>query len=279
MTFKTILVHCHDVRRVERILQVAVPLARTVDAHLLGLAVVPPFVVVPAMDGAGASVTVEEHRVAYGKDLAELARSFAGHTADLALPSEWRVADASFATAADRIIEQGRCADLVVLCQADPEWTGSALLEDPERVILSAGRPVLVVPNNGSVASPPRRVTVAWNGGREAARATFDSLPFLQRAEAVDVVAVNPGTDKLGGDLPAAEICAALARHGVKCQESEASAAAGDVGSELLKRAGTFGSDLLVMGCYGHSRLREFVLGGASRHILRHMHIPVLMSH
>ena len=220
------------------------------------------------------------YRIAYAKDLAIMQRAFAAATSDLVPPAEWRVADASFGTAADRIVEQGHCADLVVLTQADPEWTSSALLEDPERVILSVGRPVLLVPNSGSVAAPPKRVSVAWNGRREAARAVFDALPLLQHAEIVDVIGVNSGQDvSPHGDLPAAEICAALARHGVKCQSSEASAGSGEVGHELLRQAKAFGADLLVMGCYGHSRLREFVLGGASRHVLRHMHLPVLLSH
>jgi len=215
MTIRTVLAHCHDVRRIGRLLEVAVPLARVSDAHLIGLGVLPPYVVVPAMDGAAASVTVEEHRVAYAKDLADLQRAFAAATTDLAKPAEWRVADASFSTAADRVIDQARCADLLVLCQADPGWPSSALLEDPERVLLAAGRPALIVPNSGAPSVPPRRVTLAWNGRREAARAAFDALPILQKAELVDVLSVNAGQD--GGDLPAAEICAALARHGVKC--------------------------------------------------------------
>ena len=280
MSYKTILTHCHDVRRVERLLQVAVPLARSVDAHLVGLAVIPPFVVVPAMDGAGSSVTVEEHRIAYAKDLASIQKTFTAATSDLMPSAEWRVADASFGTAADRVVEQGSCADLVIVAQADPEWSSSALLEDPERVVLSVGRPVLIVPNSGSAVCPPKRVSVAWNGRREAARAVFDALPLLQHAELVDVIGVNSGQESAQhGDLPATEICAALARHGVRCQASEASAGSGEVGHELLRQAKAFGADLLVMGCYGHSRLREFVLGGASRYVLRHMHLPVLMSH
>ncbi len=280
MTYKTILAHCHDVRRVERLLQVAVPLARAVDGHLLGVAVIPPFVVVPAMDGAASSVTVEDHRIAYAKDLAAVQGKFEDATSERGALSEWRVVDASFGTAADCIVEQGRCADLVIVAQADSEWSSSALLEDPERVVLSVGRPVLVVPNAGAAVAPPKRVSIAWNGRREAARAVFDALPLLQHAELVDVLGVNSGQDRAShGDLPAAEICAALARHGVKCQSSEASAVSGDVGAELLRQAKAFGADMLVMGCYGHSQLREFVLGGASRYVLRNMHVPVLMSH
>ena len=109
----------------------------------------------------------------------------------------------------------------------------------------------------------------------------FDAMPLLRLAEAVNVIWINPESEPgTAGDLPAAELCAMLARHGVKCEATQASAIGADVGSELLRQAAAFGSDLLVMGCYGHSRLREFILGGASRHILQHTAVcPYCLSH
>ncbi len=125
-----------------------------------------------------------------------------------------------------------------------------------------------------------KKVLVAWNARREAARAVFDALPLLQQADEVKVVWVNPQAEGAAPvDVPAGDICAALARHGVKCEATEVAHPRSGVGRTLLARAAEYGSDLLVMGCYGHSRLREFVLGGASRHVLEHMTIPVLMSH
>jgi nucleotide-binding universal stress UspA family protein len=123
-------------------------------------------------------------------------------------------------------------------------------------------------------------VLVAWNARREAARAVFDALPLLQRAKEVKVVWVNPQSEgELARDVPAADICTALARHGVKCEATQAVQPHSNVGRTLLMQAKDYGADLLVMGCYGHSRLREFVLGGASEYVLRHMTVPVLMSH
>ena len=125
-----------------------------------------------------------------------------------------------------------------------------------------------------------KKVLVAWNARREAARAVFDALPLLQQAQEVKVIWVNPQDEGgVASDVPAGDICAALARHGVKCEATEVARPQTNVGRTLLMRAAEYGSDLLVMGCYGHSRLREFVLGGASRHVLDHMTIPVLMSH
>lgn len=277
MTYKTILLHLHDARRAERQLQAAVPLAREMNSHLVGLSVVPPFVVIPAMDGAGASVTVDEHREAYRVEMGRLKAMFAEATSGQALQAEWRAADAEFGAVADTIIEHGRCTDLIVASQEDTDWGSSSLLEDPARITMESGRPVLLVPNAGRNTLPAKRITVAWNGRREAARAVFDAMPLLERADEVNVVWINAEKDPRAGDLPAAEICAAIARHGVKCQSSSANGA--DVGSELLRQASAFGSDLLVMGCYGHSRLRELILGGASRHVLKHMNSTVLMSH
>jgi nucleotide-binding universal stress UspA family protein len=144
---------------------------------------------------------------------------------------------------------------------------------------MESGRPVLIIPNSGTASLPAKRVTVAWNGKREAARAVFDAMQFLERADDVNVVSINPEKEGAVLDLPTAEICAALSRHGIKAQGSQSHAIGPDVGGELLRQASAFGSDLLVMGCYGHSRLREFILGGASRHVLSEMRIPILMSH
>lgn len=279
MPYKTILLHLHDIRRAERLLQAAVPLARDMSAHLIALSVVPPYIVVPAVDGMGSAVSVEEHREFYRADMARLKQLHALATAGQPFVSEWREADALFGTVAGTLIDHGRCADLIVAAQKEADWGNSTLLEDPERLAMESGRPVFLVPNAGRNGQPPRRVTVAWNGRREAARAVFDALPLLERAEEVNVVWIDADKEIRAGDLPVAEICATLARHGVKVQASQASSHGSDVGPELLRQAAAFGSDLLVMGCYGHSRLREFILGGASRHVLSHMSLPVLMSH
>ena len=145
---------------------------------------------------------------------------------------------------------------------------------------MESGRPVLLVPNKGKITATPKRVTVAWNGRREAVRAVFDALPLLVGAEEVNVLWVHPERDQPdAGDLPGSDISTVLARHGIKCVVSQSAAADHGVASEILRQANAFGSELLVMGVYGHSRLREFILGGASRDMLAEMDRPVLMSH
>ncbi len=280
MTYKTILLHLHDAERAPRLLDTAVPLARAMEAHLIALCVLPPYVVIPAMEGSGTTVTVEEHRDSYRREMSRLKTMFIEATRLHAATSEWREADALFATTADRIIEHGRVSDLVIASQKHSEWAYSAHLEDPARLAIECGRPVLLVPNAGRIVAPPKRVTIAWNGRREAVRAVFDALPLMIGAEEVQVLWLDPQRDQpTAGDLPGAELSATLARHGIKCLVSQASTGDADVGRELLRQADAFGSDVLVMGAYGHSRFREFLLGGASREMLANMNRLVLMSH
>jgi nucleotide-binding universal stress UspA family protein len=125
-----------------------------------------------------------------------------------------------------------------------------------------------------------RNVLVAWNGSREATRAVNDALPILERAEKVTVLAVNPrkgGGDH--GDIPSADIALHLARHGVKAEASQTVSNELEVGDTILSRLADFGSDLVVMGAYGHSRMRELLMGGVTRELLQHMTVPVLLSH
>lgn len=280
MSYKTILVHLADPARAKRLFEVVMPLVRKMDAHLIGLNVMPPYVVLPGGEVGVSTVTVEAHRDAYQADLQKLKAAFTEETRINPAKAEWRAADANFSTAAGTVIEHGRLADLVVTSQKDKNWTLSDFLEEPERVAIECGRPVLIVPNSGKPVSPPKRATIAWNGKREAARAVFDALPLLKGTDEVNILWVHPERDQPhSGDIPGAELSATLARHGIKCVATSASATDGNIGYELLRQASAFGSDLVVMGAYGHSRMREFVLGGASREMLAQMDRLVLMSH
>jgi nucleotide-binding universal stress UspA family protein len=194
------------------------------------------------------------------------------------LQGEWifREADETGSAIAEAALH-----DLVVVGQPSPDagLTGGIGLRS-EEIVLSCGRPVLVVPYVGEFADVGRRVLVAWNGSREAARALHDAMFLLAGAEAVTVIEIDPPAPGVAAPAAtAAQVAAALARRGIAAKpESEAT---GDIGIEdlLLSRAADLGADLLVMGAYGHSRMREMVLGGVSRAIFRHMTLPVLMAH
>ena len=147
-------------------------------------------------------------------------------------------------------------------------------------MVLSSGRPTLVVPYIGPTRTLAQSVTVAWDAGREAARAVNDALPFLERAQAVTVMVVNPRPG-IGshGEEPGADIALHLARHGIKVEAQHLEVRDMSVADAILSRAADQSIDLLVMGAYGHSRFREWVLGGATRQIFAQMTVPVLMSH
>jgi nucleotide-binding universal stress UspA family protein len=280
MSYKTILVHCNDRRRIEKLLAPAASLAETFQAYLIGLSVVPPVVIVPAPAALGPPVIVDAHCELYRADNPGMRAAFENATRGRGFVAEWRDDDAGAFGVADCVLPYARVADLVVASQTDPEWPGTDRLDIAERLAMESGRPVLIVPNAGVHSRVGERVLVAWNGRREAARAVFDALPILRGAKEVRVVWVNPQSEReRAHDIPAVDICTALARHSVKCEAMEQVAPRGGVGETLFACAREMSADLLVMGCYGHARLRELVFGGASRHVLSHMPIPVLMSH
>ena len=280
MSYRTILVHCNDRRRIETLLAPAVNLADAFQAHLIGLSVVPPVVVVPTGAALGPPAIVDAHCELYRAENPAMQAAFEATTGGRGFVAEWRDDDAGAFGVADCVLPYARTADLVVASQTDPEWPGTDRLDIAERLAMEAGRPVLIVPNAGVHRRVGEQVLVAWNGRREAARAVFDALPILRGANAVNVVWINQRPEREHGqDIPTADICTALTRHGVKCEATEQVSPRGGVGETLLACAREMSADLLVMGCYGHARLREFVFGGASRHVLSHMTIPVLMSH
>ena len=191
------------------------------------------------------------------------------------LPSEWREIEAGSDSVANVALQHVRSADLIVAGQADPEWVGTGHLDIADRLALESGRPVLIIPRAATQRDLGQNVLVAWNGRREAARAVFDALPILLMARTVGIISVNQQSD----DGEAQDICSSLNWHGINCEPVQTIEAYGGVGQTILTCAKDNACDLLVMGCYGHSRLREFILGGATHHVLGHMTIPVLMSH
>jgi nucleotide-binding universal stress UspA family protein len=147
-----------------------------------------------------------------------------------------------------------------------------------EAALFDSGRPVLVIPYIQREGFKLDRVMVCWDGSRSAARAVADALPLLVRAKQVEIVLVSSEPAK-SDEIPGADIAHHLARHGLKVELRRIVSADVDATNMLLSHAADIGSDFLVMGGYGHSRLREFVLGGVTRGMLASMTLPTLMSH
>jgi nucleotide-binding universal stress UspA family protein len=278
MPYKTILVHLNDKRRAEALLEPAVALAARNNAHLVGMHVhaavpAPPVNMPYSGQVLGAMVATER------KDTEEIAAIFQRMTKAQPFVAEWRAIKVPHVDLASVVMDHGRAADLIVAGQTDPDWDLSPILDFPERLALESGRPVLVVPYVGRYPEIGRNVVVAWKPGREAARAVFDALPLLAKAEKVHILEVKKRADEGTGLAPDTSIAASLARHGIKPSVRTSVATDLSVGDEILSRLADLGADLLVMGAYGHSRMRELVFGGATRHIARHMTVPTLFSH
>lgn len=174
--------------------------------------------------------------------------------------------------------EQALYADLLVLGQHDPGATEQLVPSDfVSSVLLASGRPAVVLPHEGSFARVGRRVLVAWKPTPSSARALSAALPVLKRAESVTVVEWGGEAGSCRG--AALDVQGYLALHGVQATFQRNAQEPPDIGEMLLARAAGLQADLLVMGCYGHSRAREFVLGGATRTVLHSMTLPVLLCH
>lgn len=273
--YKDILVQVDNAKSCESRRQAAVALAGKFDAHVTGLYVIEP-VQLPAYAevAIGADLLEQSHRE-YERQ-AEAAGAAFRKTMDRAgVANEWRMVEGLTSA---KTIEHGHYSDVVVLSQADhddPEDISSGLADE---VVLGVGRPVLVVPYVGMREEIGKKILLAWNGSRESVRALHDAMPLLKRADKVVVMAVNP---KEGEDqrIAGADISLHLARHDVNTVVNSTVSREIEIGDTLLSRAADEGVDLIVMGAYGHSRFRELVLGGVTRHLLEHMTVPVLMSH
>jgi nucleotide-binding universal stress UspA family protein len=279
MSYKTTLMHCNDPRRLARLLAPTIVLADKFHSHVIGLSVVPPISVVTTGVIGASPIIFDAHCNQYRQENSAMRRQFDEATAPRSFSSEWRDEDAGSFPVIEVILEHARAADLVVASQTDRAWPGSERLDVAHLIAVESGRPVLIVPNASRLNRIGTRILLAWNGSREAARAAFDALPILKQAEATTIVQIEPETDEESEQSLGLHICDALLRHGVKCDETKRVTSQGGVGPTLITQAETLGADLLVMGCYGHSRLREFIFGGATRYLLEKMNLPVLMSH
>jgi len=202
-------------------------------------------------------------------------RAFRAALARLSLPGDWHYRESDMT---EGVIAMARLHDLVVMGQPDPDAIPSGLR--PGEVALAAGRPALIIPYAGEFAEIGRHVLVAWNGSREAARALHDAMFLIDGAEAVTVLEIDPAEGADGDpELRASHVVAALARRGVAAKAETMVSAGVPIAEMILSVAADRTADLIVMGAWGHSRLREFVMGGASRGILQAMAVPVLMSH
>jgi nucleotide-binding universal stress UspA family protein len=270
MTYKTLLVHLDEDAACKARVELAFSLAGRFDAHVIGLYALGA-TRIPSYALAEAGPIVREIETRRRTESARaMEASFRDAERRAGRTAEWRL---SMDDALPALLQSACYADLLVAGQPEPGDAPRRALAG--EVLLGAGRPVLFVPYAGRFEHIGKRIQVAWNGTREAARAVADALPFLAAAHEVDVVAFDTGGDA----SPSWDGALYLSRHGVKARASRQKAIGIDIAGQMLSRAADHQSDLIVMGAYGHSRLRESVFGGATRGILDAMTVPVLMAH
>ena len=256
----------------------AVSVASAFEAHLAGVAFIyDPVIPATVMGGGIPADLIEAQRVESEKGARAAAARFNAAAKQAGLSFETHELNASAAGAADRFAHLARRFDLAIVGQPHPD---SPVMQDLvlETALFEAGRPVIAVPYIQKGGLKLDRVMVCWDGGRPATRAIGDAMPLLARAKAVEVLIIAGERGKRD-EIPGADIGQHLARHGLKVTVNRIPLGDVEVADAILSHAADSAADFVVMGGYGHSRLREFILGGATRGMLQAMTVPTLLSH
>ena len=255
----------------------AISIAEAFSAHVLGVAFSYEPVIPGSVMGGIPPEFIESQRSESDKKAKEAVARFQKAAERAGVSAETRILSASVAGAADQIGRLARRFDLAVVGQPAREQSVPDEVVD-EGVLFESGRPVIFVPFIQTAGMKLGRVLVCWDGSRAASRAIGDAMPFLQKAKQVEIIIVG-GKPPKSGEVSGADLGQHLARHGMKVDVKRITSPDIDVPSTILSYAADSSADMLVMGGYGHSRLREFVLGGVTRGILESMTVPTLMSH
>ncbi|MGX9146045.1 universal stress protein [Mesorhizobium sp. 128a] len=276
MRFKTIVAILQNEQDAERVLDCAIPLADRFESHLIGIhaeALPVPYTSATGFpDTEFLQVSADMNRERAEK----LQALFLGQIEKSGLSFEWRSLESFSGDSALTGISSVRAADLIIAAQRE---TGGYPSADVDTLVYDAGRPVLVVPHEGPLITTFKHVLLAWNGSKEAARAAFDALPFIIEAEKTDILVIDP-PDTLDDNPEAAgaEIAAALSRHGATVSVSVQTSGGDSVDDVIQNRIAETGADLLVLGAYSHSWLRQLLFGGVTRTVLRTVPVAAFLS-
>ena len=255
----------------------AISVANTFGAHLLGVALVYDPVIPGSVMGGIPPEFIESQRRESEKNANDAIARFEQLAKRAGISYEARSLNASVSGAADRLGRLARRFDLAIVGQ--PERNNAAPAEVvAEGLLFESGRPVIFVPYIQKADLKLDRIMVCWDGSRAATRAIADAMPFLEKSKLVEIVIVASKAG-INDEVPGADLGQHLARHGLKVEVKRITSPDIDVTSTILSYAADTSADMIVMGGYAHSRLREFILGGVTRGILETMTVPVLMSH
>jgi nucleotide-binding universal stress UspA family protein len=280
MAIKDILVHLDTSETCNQCVKAAVALAQRKGAHLIGLAFALESSLLQYYGGKLALEVGDSHAQATHKAAVAAIEVFNECTKGAGITTESRIIECSTMELSEKIAFQSRHVDLTFLEQPSPDRANRNLMSAlMEGVLFNSGRPVYIVPYIGRRDTPAHKAVIAWDGGFKSARTVNDAIPLLQeRGETVVLIIDHEKRKKSHGPNPGADIAAHLERHGVNTTIVKYPSGDYGVSTTILNFVSDAGADLLVMGAYGHSRLRERTFGGVTRTILDQMTVPVLMS-
>lgn len=279
MDFKNILIHLDHSSGCQNRLTTAFDLARTFDAKLNGLFVVSDYVVpsyVEAQISVDLITDVTEKAIARAREKLTEYQKLAD---DAGVSMESQVLEGQVIPI---LREHSKYADLLLLGQDQPDDPDNASYGLADALLFEGGCACIVVPHSGKLAAPGKRVLLTWNASRESARALREAMPFLTRAESVVVLSSEPddGSDDIARGHPhAQELLRLLESHGIEAVSSGISDPDISASDAIIGQAADMNADLIVMGAYGHARLREIILGGVTRDLLKQSTVPLLLAH
>jgi nucleotide-binding universal stress UspA family protein len=278
MELKTIVAVIRGQEDMERVVAVGAALVRDSEGHLIGVHAEPsPAAYVPAIGAEG--IPYDETIIESNRErMKELADTFTTSCEAEGISFEWRGAETFMGDSAISSIASALAADLVLAQQIDPDKEDDPAV-DLEALVFESGRPVLFVPYTWKPPMEFDKVVIAWNGSRESARAVFDALPFMKKAGKVEILCIDPQeSDEHSALMVASEIAQTLDRHGIKTDVVNQISGGIPPSAAIQNRMSDTGANLLIMGAYSKSRIRETLFGGVTRTMLKSMTALTLMS-
>lgn len=278
MSLKTILVCLTTEANAETMMRAAASLARRHGAHLIGLHTIEALLVYPGIAMHIPGPAFAEFNKSQRRQAEAIEQVFRKHTDSEDFVSEWRLVKTESASAADRMIESARAADVVLLSQADKANDRVDQTHMQHRLIREAGRPVIMIPLGYDGPEIGSSILLGWSGTREATRAAHDLIALAHPGAEIGVLRVDGAAEDELADHPSLELAELFSRHGLKARVIHREKSGKGIVEVLHHDALEMGADMIATGAFGHSWAYDFVIGAATRDLLEHARLPVLFS-
>ncbi len=275
---KDILVLCDSNDSNQSRVETAFAYAKLFNSHVTGVHMI-PYPVIPVYGGMYPDMT--SYSAAYQIDTfkqkaEELEQIFIKQGESANIPCDWKVIEG---LNLDFVIENARYYDLVISSSGYSHYSDEVSHHLSDYFSTVIGRPLLILPNLNKVFSPPTKVIIAWNESHEAARAVHDAIPILRLAEHIQIVSVSKSDKNEKHNMIRAEqLRTHLSHHGIQTDVYAPDKSSQGIGYTIHECALEYNSDMIIMGAYGHSRFKEIILGGTTKHLIEHSTLPLLVS-